>query len=63
LRGGPVIEFYEQHQLLDEERLQGVPGGDGEVFNPPLKFQLLILDQTYVIAERFEVEEKSQKIL
>ncbi len=57
IEGGPCIHFYEQHQLLDDKRLQGVPGGDGEVFKPPLKLQLLILDQTYVIAERFEVEE------
>jgi len=33
-----------------------VPKTDGmEVFNPPVKFILLNIDQSYIIAERFEM--------
>jgi hypothetical protein len=58
--GGPPPEFYEEHEMLDTS-LQLVPGGDGEEFEPPLKFCLLVLDQSYVIAERFEIRTSSQK--
>lgn len=57
IEGGPFMEFYEQHPLLDADHLQMVPGGDGEVFKPPLKLKLLILDQSHIIAERFELGE------
>jgi hypothetical protein len=57
LEGGPKIEYYETHKFLENGGLQMVPGGDGEIFNPPLKLSLLILDQSYVIAERFVMEE------
>ena len=57
IMGGPLIEFHEQHSLLNDPRLQCIPGGDGEVFNPPFKFSLLIIDQSHVIAEKFEYEE------
>jgi len=53
--GGPLIEFYEDHQLLNDPQLQCRPGGDGEIFDPPLKLKLLKLDQSYVIAERFDL--------
>jgi hypothetical protein len=56
IEGGPHIEFYEDHNLLHNPGLQMIPGGDGEVFNPPLKLALLMLDQSYVIAEKFEIE-------
>ena len=56
LEGGPLIELHEQHPWLDHPGLQGVPGGDGEMFDPPLKFRLLILEQTHVIAEKFEIQ-------
>jgi len=56
LMGGPLIELHEQHPRLEHRDLQDVPGGDGEEFEPPLKFKLLILDQTYVIAEEFEIQ-------
>ena len=57
LEGGPGIEFYEQHALLQDKRLQLVPGGDGKVFDPPLTLKLLLLDESHVIAERFEIGE------
>jgi len=57
--GGPEIQFFDTHPLLEDKRLQVYPGGNGELFNPPLKFGLLILDQSYVIAERFLLEEST----
>jgi hypothetical protein len=36
---------------------QWIPGGDGAVYNPPLKLCLLVLDQSRVVAERFEIME------
>ena len=56
-QGGPLVEFHEQHELLNAPHLQMIPGGDGEIFNPPLKLGVLIFDQSYVIAEKFEIEE------
>ena len=56
IEGGPLIEYYEDHKLLHDPGLQMIPGGDGEFFNPPLKLALLMLDQSYVIAEKFEIE-------
>lgn len=61
IEGGPLMEFHEQHPLLDAGHLQMVPGGDGEVFNPPLKLKLLILDQSHIIAEKFELAEYVEK--
>lgn len=57
IEGGPIIEYYETHKLLEDERLQLIPGGDGEVFNPPLKLSLLIFDRSHVIADKFQLEE------
>ena len=34
-----------------------IHGGDGDIFNQPLKLGVLIFDQSYVIAEKFEIEE------
>ncbi len=56
IEGGPLVELHERHPWLDHPRLQGVPGGDGEMFDPPLKLKLLILDQSHVIAENFEIQ-------
>lgn len=56
IEGGPMVELHKHHPLLDRPGLQDVPGGDGEMFNPPLKLQLLILEQSHVIAERFEIQ-------
>ena len=52
IEGGPLIEFHEDHPLLTPS-LQSIPGGDGEQFDPPVKFTILLLDQSYIIAERF----------
>jgi hypothetical protein len=55
LMGGPCIGYYEKHDLLDTVS-QTVPNTDGlEVFDPPVKFALLIIDQSYIIAQRFEM--------
>ncbi len=53
LGGGPLMEFHEQHQLL-ENISQVVPNSDGmEMYDPPVKFGLLLIDQSYVIAGQF----------
>ncbi len=56
MMGGPVIEFHLTHPRLEAPNLQYIPGGDGQEFVPPLKLKLLILDQSYVIAETFGVK-------
>ena len=61
IEGGPAVEFHEQHELLNAPRLQLIPGGDGAIFDPPLKLGVLIFDQSYVIAEKFEIEETELK--
>ena len=62
IEGGPYMEFHEQHPLLDVDHLQMVPGGDGRVFDPPLKLKLLILDQSHIIAETFELVDYVEKL-
>jgi hypothetical protein len=55
LLGGPYIKYCEKHELLDNVS-QTVPNTDGmKVFNPPVKFTLLGIDQSYIIAQRFEM--------
>jgi hypothetical protein len=55
LVGGPWIRYYEQHDLLDAVS-KTVPNTDGmEVFNPPVKFALLKIDRSCIIAQRFEM--------
>jgi hypothetical protein len=55
LMGGPLLEFYEEHEML-ESVSQTVPNTDGmETWNPPIKFTLLQIDQSYAIAQRFEL--------
>ena len=54
--GGPVIKFSTDDPRLADPGLQYIPGGDGEVYNPPRRYQLLELDQTWIIAVRFEIE-------
>ncbi|MFO1514019.1 MAG: hypothetical protein U1F83_14050 [Verrucomicrobiota bacterium] len=56
IEGGPAIKFSTDDPRLNDRLLQCIPGGDGEVYDPPRRFQLLELDQTWVIAERFEIE-------
>ncbi len=55
IEGGPPIKIPEQHELLNDPKLQYVPATDGEIFNPPIKFKLLEMGQSYVIAERFNL--------
>jgi hypothetical protein len=57
IEGGPLMEFHEKHPLLESRRLQLIPGADGDVFDPPLNLKVLILGQTHIIAERFEITE------
>ena len=53
LMGGPLIEFHEQHPLLAEVS-QTVPNSDGmETYDPPVKFGVLVMDQSYFIAGQF----------
>jgi hypothetical protein len=53
LMGGRHMEFHEQHPLL-ENLSQVVPNTDGmETYDPPVKFGLLKMDQSYVIAGQF----------
>lgn len=54
--GGPFVKLLTQDPRLDDVRLKYVPGGDGMRHRPRKKFKLLVLDQTWVIAERFEIE-------
>lgn len=48
--------LYDQHPMLDNKMLQYIPHLDGPVFDPPVKFKLLMLEDSYVIAEKFEVD-------
>ena len=53
LEGGPLMEFHERHLLLDHIS-RTVPNSDGEqIYDPPVEFGVLQLDQTYVIAGQF----------
>jgi hypothetical protein len=62
IMGGPRLKFSTDDPRLNDPRLQLIPGGDGYVFDPPRRFQLLELDQTYIIAGRFEVEELQRHV-
>jgi hypothetical protein len=62
IMGGARLKFSTDDPRLKDPRLQCIPGGDGEVFDPPRRYQLLELDQTYIIACRFEVEELHRRI-
>jgi hypothetical protein len=55
LEGGKCVEYYEEHPRLLTVS-QCVPHSDGmKYFNPPIRFKLLVLENTWVIAERFEL--------
>jgi len=57
IMGAPFIEYHDQHKLLDDPSLQYIPGNDdGERYDPPSQLKLLIMDQTFVIAQRFEIQ-------
>lgn len=53
--GGMCIEYHEEHEKL-RSLCRSVPHSDGlETFDPAIKFALLKMDQSYIIAERFEL--------
>ena len=55
LMGGPLMEFHEEHPSLQAVS-RSVPNTDGlETFDPSVKFGLLVIDQSYVIAQRFDL--------
>ena len=56
MMGGPVINFSTDDPRLADPGLQYIPGHDGDLYDPPRCFQLLELDQTWIIAVRFEIE-------
>lgn len=58
MSGGPPLAYHEEHPLLNTPGLQAEPGRDGECFDPPLKLAVLILDQSYIIAEEFQITER-----
>jgi hypothetical protein len=63
LMGGPQLKFSTDDPRLNDPRLQYIPHlDDGERFNPPRRYQLLELDQTWIIAVRFEVEELHRRV-
>jgi hypothetical protein len=54
LEGGPAIH------LSPHGPLQQIYDGDGEEVGLPRRFQTLKLDQSWIVAERFEIEALSQ---
>jgi hypothetical protein len=55
IEGGKFVEYYEEHPRLKTVS-QCVPHSDGmKYFKPPVKFKLLVLENTWVIAARFEL--------
>lgn len=58
LEGGPCVELHEQHELLDVKHLRQFMSAEAEEdsASPPPHMKLLVLDQSYVIAQRFEIE-------
>jgi hypothetical protein len=55
LEGGPCIKYYEKHELLQNVS-RAVPNTDGmQMWDPSKKFTLLNIDQSYIIAQRFEM--------
>ena len=61
IMGGAFLKFSTDDPRLNDPRLQYIPHLDGPVFDPPRRFQLLELDQSYIIARRFEVEELQRR--
>jgi hypothetical protein len=63
LLGGPLIKYDENHELLKSVG-QCVPNTDGEeVWDPSVKFAVLTIDQSYIIAQRFEVRMDYGKVI
>jgi hypothetical protein len=60
--GGPLLEFYEEHQMLQSVS-QTIPNTDGlKTWDPSIKFTLLNIDQSYAIAQRFELSIENNNI-
>jgi hypothetical protein len=55
IEGGKFVEYFEKHPRLLTVS-QSVPHSDDmEQFNPPIQFKMLALEDTWVIAERFQL--------
>ena len=63
IEGGPDIIFSTDDPRLAEPGLQQIPGGDGAAYDPPKRYQLLELDQSWIIAQRFEIEPLPRTII
>ena len=50
------LGFHPKVEQIDPHG-QAIPGGDGAIYDPPLDLHLLLLDRSWVIAERFYVQE------
>jgi hypothetical protein len=63
LMGGPLIEYHEEHPLLQKvSRI--VPNTDGmDSWAPSVKFAVLIIDQSYIISQRFEIQIEYGKVI
>jgi len=62
LMGGPLLEYYEEHPRLQSVS-RTVPNTDGmETFNPSVRFTLLIIGQSYFIAESFVLRIENEDI-
>jgi hypothetical protein len=57
--GGPLITLSADDPRVFDARLQEI-NDDGKVYDPPRRFQVLDLDQSWIIAERFEIEQLQQ---
>jgi hypothetical protein len=60
IMGGPYIRLSTDDPRLSDPGLQYIPGGDGETCKPLRRYQLLELDQSWIVAERFENEPLAQ---
>lgn len=63
IEGGKLLKFSTDNPRLNDPMLQYIPGGDGKLFNPPRRYQLLELDQSWIIAQRFEVQELHRTVI
>ena len=62
LMGGPLLEFYEDHEMLQSVS-RTIPNTDGlKTWDPSIKFALLKIDQSYAIAQCFELSIENKNI-
>ena len=50
------LGFHPQVEQMDPHG-QAIPGGDGDIYDPPLDLHLLLMDRSWVIAEAFHITE------